>query len=270
MPPTSLSITCRFVRPIASIGAALALWLLVPSHAGAQGGGWRHPRGAFVARTTLEAQVVAADSAAADRKLSPEAREMRRAEGWVLKRRLTEGDFGIGDRIVLSVVGEASLTDTFTVRPGPELLLGNLPPLSLKGVLRSELQSHLTTELARYFVRPQVDAVPLLRVAVLGAIGRPGYYYVPADMLLSDLVMTAGGPGQADMKRAEIRRGDEALYAGRDVDVALDDGFTLDMLNLRSGDEFFLQEKRQLNWASLLRAVTIVSGIAALVVRISS
>lgn len=270
MPPSSLSSVRRFRRPILSIGAALALWLLMAPHAGAQSTGWRDPRGAFVTRTTLEAQVAAADSAAADRRLSPEARETRRGEAWVLHRRLTEGDFGIGDRIVLSVAGEVALTDTFTVRPGPELVLGNFPPIPLKGVLRSELQSHLTTELARYFVRPQVNAVPLLRVAVLGAIGRPGYYYVPADMLLSDLVMTAGGPGQADMNRAEIRRGDEALYAGHDVDVALGDGFTLDMLNLRSGDEFVLQEKRQMNWTSLLRAVTIVSGIAALVVRLTS
>ena len=34
-----------------------------------------------------------------------------------------------------------------------------------------------------------------MRIGVLGGVIRPGYYDVPAQMLLSDVVMNAGGLG---------------------------------------------------------------------------
>jgi len=58
----------------------------------------------------------------------------------LIRTRLDSGDFQAGDRIFLRVDGEPQLTDTFTVAPGPELPLPQLGALSLKGLLRQELQ----------------------------------------------------------------------------------------------------------------------------------
>ena len=270
MRSSSHSGTTRHVERAVRAALAAIVWTLGVTEAVAQTPGSADLRSPFVSRAVLEQQAAEAERAAMDSRYSPEAREVHRGDAWVLRKRLVDGDFSPGDRIVLMVPGEAALTDTFTVRPGPELLLSNLPPIPLKGVLRSELEPHLTTELGRYLREPNVIAIPLIRVAVLGAIGRPGYYHVPADMLLSDLVMAAGGPGQADLNRSQIRRGDGTLYEGRDVDVALGDGMTLDMLNLRSGDEFVLEERREVNWGSILRVITLVSGLAALATRLGN
>ena len=61
-----------------------------------------------------------------------------------IERRLSSGDFSVGDQISLQVIGETSLTSTFTVDPGPSLMLPDMPLISLAGVLRSELDDHLT------------------------------------------------------------------------------------------------------------------------------
>ena len=237
----------------------------------AQGASSVTSRGLYASRDSLVLQAESAQRQAKDASKSAAEREYHRAEEWTLRHRLEAGDFSVGDRIVLTVAGEAALADTFTVRTGPSLDLPGLPPITLMGVLRSELEDHLRTELSRYFRQPSVRAVPLLRVAVMGQIGRPGYYDVPADMRLSDVLMAAGGPsGNADLNRSELRRADDELYSAKHVRTALSEGMSLDLLNLRSGDEFFVGERRQMKWGSLLQVASILTGIIALIGQLGS
>ena len=248
------------------ICVAVLLICVGAGHVQAQGAPGVASRGLYASRDSLVLQAEAAERVARDPSRGAVEREYHRSEGWTLRHRLEAGDFTVGDRIIVTVVGEAALADTFTVRTGPSLELPGLPSITLVGVLRSELEDHLRTELSRYFRQPSVRAVPLLRVAVMGQIGRPGYYDVPADMRLSDVLMAAGGPsGNADLNRSELRRADDALYSAKHVRTALSDGMSLDLLNLRSGDEFFVGERRQMKWGSLLQVASIVTGIIALI-----
>ncbi|HKV76471.1 MAG TPA: hypothetical protein VJN95_18270, partial [Gemmatimonadales bacterium] len=48
-------------------------------------------------------------------KLSPEQRTY--AEAVALRNRLDQGDFQVGDRVVIHVRGDTALSDTFTVTP---------------------------------------------------------------------------------------------------------------------------------------------------------
>jgi hypothetical protein len=99
------------------------------------------------------APLAAQDAKVADRPLATreelEAAKERAGASELAARiqaRLTDGDFRRGDRIALMVQAESTLTDTFVVGSRAELILP--PPttgsLSLKGVLRSELESRLT------------------------------------------------------------------------------------------------------------------------------
>src|SRR2546422_7824845 len=49
-------------------------------------------------------------------------------------------EFQIGDRILLRVEGDSSLTDTFTVSRGPALVLRVIGELSLAGVRRADVE----------------------------------------------------------------------------------------------------------------------------------
>ncbi|MEP7247583.1 MAG: polysaccharide biosynthesis/export family protein [Gammaproteobacteria bacterium] len=186
----------------------------------------------------------------------------------VIQKRLEEGDFEPGDRIRLIVVDEPTLTDTFTVKPNRMLQLPNIPDVALRGVLRSELDTFLTRKIAQSLRNPQVTATALVRLAVLGAVNKPGFYTVPASTLISDVVMSAGGPaGNADIARAVVRRGAEPVVDQKQMRQAFADGASVDQLNLHSGDEFVVGEKSSgikgaLQTAGLISGIII--GIAAL------
>ena len=255
---------------LATVVCALGASAIAAQEPSAQEPSASAARGVFATRAELEALATAAERAANDADLPAGERGQLRGEAFVLRYRLEQGDFAVGDRIVIDVAGEATLTDTFTVRSGPVVQMANLPPISVAGVLRSELDSHITTELGRYLQRPSIRVVPLLRIAVMGQVGNPGFYYVPADILLSDVLMLAGGPGDADLKRSQIRRGDDALLSSQHFAIAVAEGLSLDALSLRSGDEVLLKERRRLSLGSMWQVMTVVSAVIALVARFGS
>lgn len=161
----------------------------------------------------------------------------------IAQQRLTDGDFEVGDRIALAVTGEPTLTDTFTVREGQILRLPNLPDIHLRGVLHAELQDTLAHDIASYVKNPDVHATPLVRVAVLGAVMRPGYYSSSADELVSSLFMQAGGLEQnSDLGKTVVKRGPETVYTGKELQSAMAHGETIDQLALRPGDQLVVAE----------------------------
>lgn len=183
--------------------------------------------------------------------------------------RLRDGDFQTGDRIRLVVLGDTALSDTFTVRPGRILQLPNIPDIALQGVLRSEFQSFIKTKLTQYLRDPQVTATPLVRLAVVGEVNRPGFYVVPATTLASDVVMAAGGPsGRADIAKTTVRRGTVPVIDPKQMRQAYADGVSIDQLNLHSGDEFVVGEKSG-GIKGALQTAGLISGIIVGLVALS-
>lgn len=212
--------------------------------------------------TRAELEALAASAEEAFPNQPAEVQRARRVEASRIRDRLQQGDFAAGDRVILAVQGQEALTDTFTVRAAGLLSLPNLPDVSLYGVLRAELQPHLATHIGRYLRNPSVAASSLIRLAVIGEVQRPGFYPVPADVPLSDIVMSAGGPTQnADLARMSIRRGTTELLSTTDVRIAVANGLTVDQLNLRSGDEIAVGARARTNWTLVLTSVTAVMGV---------
>lgn len=244
------------------VALTLVALLLVATPGRAQG-----TARAAAQRSTLDSLAIASERSAADTRVSAEERTRLAAEARALRTRLREGDYQAGDRIVLRVPSDSTLTDTFTVTPKRELLLPDQAPLSLAGVLRAELPEVVRAHLARYLVDPRVDATSLLRVSVVGRVARPGFYALPVDALLSDAIMTAGGPaGDGDLTRVSVRRNDEELWSRGIVHKAIAAGQTLDQLHLRGGDVIVIGRESQRNWPALLQSVAMVAGIVVGVV----
>lgn len=172
-------------------------------------------------------------------------RERARQDMEAVQERLAQGDFRAGDRVVLAVDGRPELADTLIVEPGPRITIPSLGPVELEGVLRSELRSHLTSEIGRYFRDPSVQAESLIRISIQGMVMNPGFYTVPANVLLSDALMQAGGPDRtADLEKLRIERSGDILWDGELLQDMLVAGRTLDQLNLRAGDQIVLPERR--------------------------
>lgn len=208
-----------------------------------------------------------ADSAAGTRQEGRDAAARRAA---ALQQRLREGDFQVGDRILIAVAGMPAFSDTFVVRTGRTLQLPDLPPLDLTGVLRAELQPRVATHVARVLRDPIVTVTPLTRVAVLGAVMRPGFFALRTDVSVSDAIMLAGGPtGTASLSRTVVRRGDRELWSSGRLRAAVQAGNTLEELDLRSGDEIVVGEARRRSWPAVVSTLAALGGLAVALVSIA-
>ena len=221
-------------------------------------------------RLELEAQLVELDKIVNSPGYSGRLRAAKRAEADLVRLRLTEGDLQVGDRINLTVVGEAALTDSFVVAPGRVLVLPGLPEVPLKGVLRAEVREHLTEHLKKYIRDPQVHAQSLIRLSIFGAVGKPGFYQVPAEQLAGDAIMqAAGGPSQnADPHRTTVRRNGVEIWSKEAFQEAMVQGVTLDKLNLRAGDEIVVGERKHTNLRSVLFVIPVATSFVYLMTRI--
>lgn len=241
---------------------ATTLLLLAGVVSGVQAQGlvdW-NPSGLQLTRVELDTLLARYQRAGASGAYSKELRERATKDASLIRERLQNGDFKVGDRVYIVVEQERALTDTFTVVGNSVIQLPVIGNISLKGVLRSELQQHLTEALSRYIKDPKVTAVSLLRVGVLGQVRAPGFYVVPSTSLLTDVIMTAGGPGpDADLHKLTINRGQDVIWDGAPLQTALSQGRTLDQLNLEAGDEITVpQTGSGFNVGSALRYFVII------------
>jgi len=217
------------------VGAALLLTTLADPLGAQQIPRTSDPTGLYATRAELTSLLAELERMAEEGRGS-EADHARRTIPLV-RSRLSEGDFRVGDRVALIVEMEPALTDTFSVLTGQTLVLPVIGTISLQGVLRSELERHLRRELRRYIRDPVVYARPLISISVSGHVDQPGFYELPAEARLNDVLMAAGGPARdAHIEGIRIERDGQKILHGEALRQAIIEGRTLDQLNLRAGD----------------------------------
>ena len=197
--------------------------------------------------------------------------QRRTSEAWLLRSRLQRGDFQEGDRIVVVLEAGGFVMDTLQVRSGKALHFPRMGELSLAGVLRSELTDTVRSYLAHYLTRPVVRVTPLLPVGVVGSVVQPGFYYLPADIVLRDVIMKAGGPvSDADLNKMVVRRNGDVIWEVDDVRAALTDGISLDGLHLRAGDELFVPRRRQIQSTTVVAFISSALALTMAIVNFTS
>ena len=164
-----------------------------------------------------------------------------------IRQRLRDGDFQVGDRVIVTVVANTIRTDTLVVRTGRLLELRGELTVPLAGVLRSEIQDRVATEVLKYIKAEKIVVVPLMRLGILGEVARPGYFALASDLLLTDAIMSAGGPAAtADLERSLVKRGNQEYRSAEDTREAIAKGLTLDQFGLSAGDEIVVGRRRDL------------------------
>ena len=227
------------------------------------------PAGAYSARAELESIAAVRAAEAADPKRSTSERLEASLGEKQLRERLSTGDFRVGDRIVLRITGATTATDTASVTADRSLRIPDAGDVSLDGVLRSELDDRLNTQLARYVRNAVIRAQPLTRLAVLGEVRSPGFVHVPSQSLLSDVISAAGGPTPAgNLERISVRRSGDVFVDAGAFARGLTAGATLDDLGIRAGDEIVVGGKRSFNWAQAAQVSALVIGSAATLIAI--
>jgi protein involved in polysaccharide export with SLBB domain len=213
-----------------------------------------------ISRDSLQAVLATLDSGSGDS--SAAARGGAKTVTDAIRARLERGDFQAGDRIRLQVDSEPQLSDTFPVGPNQELVLPVVGVISLHGVLRSELQAAMTRELGRFLRDPIVRATPLIRIAVVGEVTKPGYYLLPPTAVVSDVITAGGGPTQnARMEKLVVERSGKRLLEGQPLQDLIAQGRTLDDAGIRPGDKFVVPAINNGNTFYTVRTISIILSI---------
>lgn len=238
---------------------ALVVWCASPFVTGAQSsalvGLQRATRAELATRAaSLEGQLATAKKGAPKERISVDLAELRA--------RLVSGDFRVGDRFLITLTLDSVRSDTMSVRDGLVVTISNLPDVSLKGVLRSELDDALTVHVLRYFKNARIRTVPLTQVSVLGAVGRPGFHWIAPDRPVSEIIMIAGGPiPDANLREMEVKRASRVMINPKNSRTALISGATLEQLDIRSGDEIRIPTRRKVNWGSIIQLMLVASSL---------
>jgi protein involved in polysaccharide export with SLBB domain len=247
--------------------AACAALLAPP--ADAQRSNW-DPQRAQVSRESLQVLMTRLEETARSPVYSNRLRERSLAEAALLRQRLAEGDFFIGDRIAFTIEGgPAPLSDTATVDVNRSIAISQFGSISLAGVLRSELTAHLTREVGRFITNPVVRALALIRLTIVGEVRMPGFYTLPVDMLVDQALTAAGGPtGLARLDQIRIERGGETIWDGATMEQALAEGRTLNALGVRAGDRVVVPRGTQRSWESTARTIGLLASLPFTIIAI--
>ena len=189
-----------------------------------------------------------------------------KTEAFVIRARLRDGDFVVGDRIDVRYEGvPISRSDSLVVESGRVVRLGEpMGDLGLTGVLRSELQDSVTARVDKYYRSEKVHVTSRLRLTVLGGVRSPGPLYARVDTPLSEVIMRAGGQDpNTDLTNVIIKRAGQVVMERRDVQTALTDGLTVERLGLLAGDEIVVGTRppgnRWLLWVQIALPVLAIA-----------
>ncbi|MFL5482782.1 MAG: polysaccharide biosynthesis/export family protein [Gemmatimonadaceae bacterium] len=184
-----------------------------------------------------------------------------------IRQRLRDGDIQVGDRIVVTITTDKPRADTVVVRSGRVLEIGGLMVVPVSGVLRSELQDRVAVEVRKYIKAERVEVTPLVRIAVLGAVMRPGYFVFAPDLTINDAIMGAGGPTPgADLQRSSVRRGAAEYRTKQETGDAFASGLTLDQFGMSAGDELIVGEHKQFSPTAMIGATGALASVLMLFV----
>lgn len=237
-------------------------WVAGPTESAAQA---RSAPALLMSRAELASAAERADMASAGGDAAAKMRSAMVASS--LRQRLRDGDFQIGDRLILSYVTDVSHTDTLIVRSGQAVELPGKIMVSLAGVLRSEVEERVSTELLKYVRAQQIEVTPLMRVGVLGDVAHPGFFAFASDIPLTDAIMGAGGPtATADLDRSVVRRGNVLYRSAAETRAAIARGLTLDQFGLNAGDELVIGQRPNSRSGAILGVVAGVGSLLTLFV----
>ncbi len=240
---------------------ALFLVSFAPIKAGCQ---TRSRGGSLSSRSELTA--AAADAEIAATKGGSGERAENAMVAAAIRQRLRDGDFRVGDRVIVSFVSEAVHTDTVVVRADRSLEISGLMLVPVAGVLRSELRDRVAAEILKFVKADRIEVIPLMRVAVLGAVARPGYFAFPSDIPLTDAIMGAGGPTPtAAVDKSIVRRQSQQYRSAGQTSKAIAAGLTLDQFGLSAGDELVVGERRNFDAAKGVGMLAALASVAAVV-----
>lgn len=123
---------------------------------------------------------------------------------------------GIGDELVISLVGQRSTTRTVRIDREGKVSLPDLPPISAAGMTMAAFERELNARARTAYIGTEafasLGAVRQINVVVAGEVTRPGAKALTSLSSLIDALALAGGVKKTgSLRRVQIQRGGSAV-----------------------------------------------------------
>jgi protein involved in polysaccharide export with SLBB domain len=168
-----------------------------------------------------------------------------------------------GDLIRLEIWREEDLSGEFRVNELGVVTLPLIGAKDTKDVPMGELRNQLIAEYRIQLQNPSITVTPLRQVHVLGEVNQPGMYAIDPTVTLAGAIALAGGASSlGDLRKIQIVRD------GNVISNAVQAEATLDQIDMRSGDQIFVERR---NWfeRNMAFVITALISVTSLVVSFS-
>jgi protein involved in polysaccharide export with SLBB domain len=165
-----------------------------------------------------------------------------------------------GDALRISVWREEDLSGEFPVDSRGKVVLPLLGERDVTRMSIAGLRDALLADYRTLLRNPSITIIPLRRVNVLGYVTKPGLYSVDPTVSLAGAIGFAGGANpEGDLRRIRI------LREGRVIQQRVDASAALNTVDVRSGDEIFVERRGWLERNTSLVVSTLISATGILI-----
>jgi protein involved in polysaccharide export with SLBB domain len=166
-----------------------------------------------------------------------------------------------GDLIKIEVWREEDMSGEFLVEADGTVVLPLIGEVQIDAIPLTELRQHLLARYRSELRNPSISITPLRRVYVLGEVNEPGLHPVDPTVSLAGAIGIAGGATTTgDLRRIRVIRDGEVILDRVRSESALA------ALDIRSGDQIFVDRRSWLDRNSTGVMTTLVSLFSLLVV----
>jgi protein involved in polysaccharide export with SLBB domain len=165
-----------------------------------------------------------------------------------------------GDVVRIAVWREPDLSGEFIVNDQGIVTLPLLGRMDVSSTPASELSDKLISAYAVQLKNPSVTVTALRRIYVLGDVMKPGLYPADPTMILAGVVALAGGATPTgDLSKIRVVRG------GTTINTHLDANSILEMTDIRSGDQIFVDRRSWVDRNSAIVASALISTVTLVI-----
>jgi polysaccharide biosynthesis/export protein len=165
-----------------------------------------------------------------------------------------------GDVVRIAVWREPDLSGEFIVNDQGIVTLPLLGRMDVSSTPASELSDKLISAYAVQLKNPSVTVTALRRIYVLGDVMKPGLYPADPTMILAGVVALAGGATPTgDLSKIRVVRN------GTTINTHLDANSILEMTDIRSGDQIFVDRRSWVDRNSAIVASALISTVTLVI-----
>jgi polysaccharide export outer membrane protein len=172
-------------------------------------------------------------------------------------------DINPGDGIRISFLDIQDLiTGDYYIQPNGLLNLPLIGVIETKSKDFKEIRSEIEARYDSLYKEPHLSVNALYRINILGAVEKPGFYYVSDYEKFTAILAFAGGTTEnADIEDIKLIRNNKQIDI--DVETIIKEGSTVTDFGLQSGDQVFVPISW---WSQNSVMVTVIISVTALII----